>query len=86
MKSSIASEVISEKIEQEHRKTTPAKPEKKSPSKDHRKMPSSQEERASQYYTLREENGMLKERLQEYETDIKKYAVSSIKQIEWPPA
>ncbi len=53
---------------------TSGKSERRSPLRDIRKMPGSQEERANRYYALREENGVLKEKLQDYDQDIKKLA------------
>jgi len=49
---------------------------RKSPVKDPRTVPASQEERASRYYNLREENGELKEKLHDYENEIKKMATT----------
>eukprot|EP01022_Parablepharisma_sp_SALTPOND_P016661 TRINITY_DN2498_c0_g1_i1.p1 TRINITY_DN2498_c0_g1~~TRINITY_DN2498_c0_g1_i1.p1 ORF type:complete len:856 (-),score=117.93 TRINITY_DN2498_c0_g1_i1:69-2636(-) len=73
MKSSLASETISEKLFTD---TFETKSKRRSPVKDLRTVPSSQEERASRYYNLREENGILKEKLHDYENEIKKMATN----------
>jgi predicted nuclease with TOPRIM domain len=47
--------------------------------KDYGAVPSSEVERANLYYDLKEENGKLKEKMHEYEADMKRMATSLIR-------